>query len=194
MDTIFTLHEDGDDTKINLDDLYEKKKQQDLNTIQVYNRLLKRIHTKIKTTSRMTPEQPFCWYVIPEFMIGIPKYDHGLCTAYIIDKLRDNSFLVKYIHPNLLFISWKHWIPSYVRYEFKKKTGIQIDEYGNRIDNNNEQDNNDPFNLTIHTKKDIQNIQDHNKKSNDYKDVNSYKPTGNLIYNERLFKNIEDKL
>ena len=27
---------------------------------------------------------------------------------------------------NLLFLSWKHWIPSYVRGEVKKKTGVSI--------------------------------------------------------------------
>ena len=55
MDTIFTLQDDTDETKINLDDLYERKKEMDFNNMQVFNRILKRIHTKIKTTSRMKP-------------------------------------------------------------------------------------------------------------------------------------------
>ena len=29
--------------------------------------------------------------------------------------------------------------------------------------------------------------------SKDFKDISSYKPSGNLIYNKDLFKNIEDK-
>ena len=49
-----------------------------------------------------------------------------------MDKLTTNGFVIKYTHPNLLFISWKHWIPSYVRTEFKKKTGKNIDGFGEK--------------------------------------------------------------
>ena len=59
-------------------------------------------------------------------MIGIPKFDHGACVAYIISKLRENGFNVRYTHPNLLFISWNHWLPSYVRNELKKKPGLML--------------------------------------------------------------------
>ena len=135
MNTIFTL---GDETsekmKLNLDELYEKKQQQDLNTLSLYNKILGRIHTKIKTVSRQQTKEQFCWYVMPETMIGVPKYDHGACTAYIIDNLQDNGFIVKYTHPNLLLISWANWCPSYVRSEIKKKTGVVIDGNGRRLD------------------------------------------------------------
>ena len=52
-------------------------------------------------------------------MIGVPKYDQGACISYLMDKLYTNGFIVKYIHPNVILISWKHWIPSYVRSELK---------------------------------------------------------------------------
>lgn len=54
MDTIFTLRDEYDNgsIKLNMDDLYEQKKQRDLHTLSMYNRILNRIHTKIKTTSR----------------------------------------------------------------------------------------------------------------------------------------------
>ena len=125
MDTIFTLGDmEDENTKLNLDDLYEKKKKQDLNTLSVYNKILNRIHARIKTISRQQTTDQYCWYVIPEMIIGVPKYDNGACIAYIIDKLKENGFVVRYTHPNMLFISWKHWVPSYVRQEIKKKTGF----------------------------------------------------------------------
>ena len=196
MDTIFTLDdgEDGD-TKINLDELYERKKQTDLNTLAVYNKILKRIHTRIKTVSRQKIDEQFCWYVIPEMIIGIPRYDHGACTAYIIDKLRDNGFIVRYTHPNLLFISWKHWMPSYVRNELKKKTGIVIDGFGNKREERENQksvEERDPNAILFgNTVKPITTSE--NKKTNDYRDITTYKPTGNLIYNQELLKRIQDK-
>ena len=39
MDTIFTLKDNDNSEKINLDDLYEKKKQHDINTLNIYNKI-----------------------------------------------------------------------------------------------------------------------------------------------------------
>lgn len=201
MDTIFTLDdEDDDNVKINLDELYERKKQTDLNTLAVYNKILKRIHTRIKTVSRQKSDEQFCWYVIPEMIIGIPRYDHGSCTAYIIDKLRDNGFIVRYTHPNLLFISWKHWMPSYVRNELKKKAGIVIDGFGNKKEegdgNNKLIEDKDPNsilfgNIVTQTNQNVS--KQANKKNNDFRDITTYKPTGNLIYNQDLLRRIQEK-
>lgn len=193
MDTIFTLNDkDDESTNINLDDLYDRKQQHDLNTISTYNRILQRIHSRIKVVSRQNTSGQFCWYVIPEVIIGIPKYDHGACTAYIIDKLRENGFVIRYTHPNLLFISWKHWIPSYVRHEIKKKTGVVIDGYGNKIDKMDKEkmNENNPNQLLLHTKENTKLVPPPNDK---FKDINAYTPSGNLIYNQDLFKKIEDR-
>ena len=132
MSHIFTLGDIDDFTeKINLDELYEKKREYDLGKLEIFNKLLNRIHTKIKMTSRQRIDEQFCWFVVPEMMLGVPKYNHADCVAYLVDKLQSNGFLVKYTHPNLLLISWKHWIPDYVRTEIKKKTNVAIDGYGN---------------------------------------------------------------
>lgn len=195
MDTIFTLGDSGDDSKLNLDELYEKKKQQNLYTLEVYNKILNRIHNKIKHVSRMNNTDQFCWYVIPEIIIGIPKYDHSACIAYIIDKLKDNGFTIRYTHPNLIFISWKNWVPTYVRNEIKKQTGVTIDGYGNEVNNDkntNINDNDSDSNLLLFQKNKNKNIKI-NSNNDDFKSIKSYKPSGNIIYNKDLLKNIEDK-
>jgi hypothetical protein len=195
MDTIFTLKDNDSSEKINLDELYEKKKQHDLNTLNIYNKILGRIHNKIKLASRQCLDNQFCWYIVPEVMIGIPKYDHGACIAYIIDKLKDNGFVIKYTHPNLLFISWKHWIPSYVRNEIKKKTGVIIDGNGNRLDetdNNKKSSEPQDINDLMLNKNAKGSVAD--KAGKEYKDINNYKPTGGLIYNNDLLRRLEDKV
>ena len=195
MDTIFTLGDNDDENvKINLDDLYERKQQHDLNTLSIYNKVLNRIHNKIKTISRQQTTEQHCWYVIPEMIIGVPKYDHGACTAYLIDKLLDNGFMIMYTNPNLIFISWKHWIPSYVRNEIKKKTGTVVDGYGNKVDKNEQEkekeiDSSDPNAFMLNRNKNIS-IEPPKK---DYKAIDSYQPSGNLIYNQELLRRIEDK-
>ena len=192
MDTIFTLGElENDNNKINLDELYEKKQQQDINTLGIYNKILNRIHTKIKHVSRQNTNNQFCWYVVPEMIIGIPKYNHTDCIAYIINKLQDNGLNIRYTHPNLIFISWKHWVPSYVRNEIKKKTGENIDGYGNKINKDDIKKEEPNINSLIFLKKDgpITN----QEKDSQFKNVDTYKPSGNLIYNKDLLKKIEDK-
>ena len=182
--------------KINLDDLYEKKKQSDIKKVATYNKILKRIHSKIKVTSRQRNNNQCCWYVVPELILGVPMFDHVNCINYIIEKLDENGFRIKYTHPNLLFISWNHWIPGYVRNELKKKTGVQIDGYGNKIikDNPNEKKEN-PNHLLLmkdsNVKLNVETLD--KKKDSNFKDINSYKPTGN-IYDTKFIKNLENKL
>ena len=129
-------------------------------------------------------------------IIGIPRYDVAACTAYLIDKLRDNGFVVRYTHPNLLFISWASWYPGYVREEIRKKTGVQIDGWGNEKQkqqddtSSNGYDKNDPNSLLLGQKSKNISV---TKKNDDFRDITTYKPTGNLIYNSELLKRIEDR-
>jgi hypothetical protein len=191
------IDNEDESLKLNLDELYNKKQQQDLNVLNNYNKILQRIHNKIKYVSKNVVNDNCCWYLMPEMVIGVPKYDYKDCTAYIIDKLRANGFVVRYTHPNLLFISWRHWIPTYVRNEIKKKTGNVVDEYGNIINNDDKntnitstlenKDNND--NLLFSNNKQIKNINTSSAK--EYKDVKSYKPSGNLIYNNSLLEKLQ---
>ena len=194
MDIFYNITKDNEESyKINIDELYDKKKYRDLNTLDTYNKILSRIHNKIKYISKQTVNEKFCWYVIPEVVLGVPKFDHTSCTAYIIHKLRENGFIVKYTHPNLIFISWNHWVPSYVRNEIKKKTGIIVDSFGNEI-KNTEENNNDNLN----TENNIDNIilskkiiTENEGKKDKYKKIDTYKPSGNLIYNDELFKKMK---
>ncbi|NBN99690.1 MAG: hypothetical protein EBV19_10710, partial [Flavobacteriia bacterium] len=121
--------------QINLDDLYEKKKAHDQAKLYTFNKILNRIHSKIKLTSRQHIDQQFCWFVVPEIILGVAHYDHMGCVEYVVEHLTKNGFRVQYTHPNLLLISWKAYIPTYVRDEFKKKTGIEIDESGDPVPN-----------------------------------------------------------
>ena len=188
MDTIFTLgNETNEKLRLNLDDLYEQKQKYDTNTLIIYNKILARIHNRIQTISRIHKEHHFCWYVIPEMMIGVPNYDHESCVAYCIDELKENGFLIRYTHPNLLLISWQHWIPAYVRNEFKKKTGVNIDGKGNKIISKKDEHEID-FSGKL---KFSNNNNNNNNINNNYKKIDTYKPSG--IYNNDLFKNIHDK-
>ena len=201
MANIFTLENIEDfSEKLNIDELYEKKRQYDLTQLALFNKVLNRIHVRIKTVSRQRKDEQFCWYVVPEVIIGVPKYDQSACIAYLIDKLKTNGFNVRYTHPNALFISWLHWIPSYVRTEFKKKTGVVINEYGEKIDEDSEENNNnkisfeskDPNDFMLNMKsQDL--IQKGKQQKKEYTPIKSYRPSGNLVYDDELLSKIEGK-
>lgn len=197
MSTIFTLEnaEDFSD-KLNIDELYEKKKEHDLIKLELFNKMLNNVHKKIKLISRQRINNQICWYLVPETILGVPKYDQAACIAFLMDRLKTNGFNVRYIHPNLLFISWLHWVPSYVRNEIKKKTGIHVNEYGQVVESKQEE------NADTHVEPD--NPNDYLLKKNDdtnkekqkkeYKPINTYKPSGNLLYNDEILNRIGKKL
>ena len=190
MSNIFTLENFTDfSEKINIDELYDKKRQVDLKKLEVYKQVLNRIHVRIKTVAKKSTTEKFCWYVIPQMIIGVPTYNQANCIAYVMRTLEDNGFKVRYFHPNTVFISWDHWVPSYVRTEIKKSTGISLNEYGERIDNE-EDYNSDENDTELVNNQTITQISNSKK----YTPINSYKPSGTLGYSEDLLNKIENKI
>ena len=187
MANIFTLENFTDfSEKISIDELYEKKRQIDLNKLELFKKILNRIHIRIKTTAKQNIHEKFCWFVVPEIIIGVPKYDQAGCIAYLMNTLDANGFKVRYFHPNTILISWDHWVPSYVRNEIKKKTGIEVNEYGEKI----QQEPTDENDVILEEPVNIQQI----KNSKKYTPINSYKPSGKLVYSEDLLNKIENKI
>jgi len=184
MANIFNINGGDDDEhlshKLNMDELYERKQNSDLEKLNSYKKVLHRIHNRIRTTCRISKETHFCWYVIPEVILGMPYYDHMSCIEYVVEKLDKNGFIVRYNHPNTLFISWNHWVPSYVRSEIKKKTGVEVDGFGNVV----KKEKDEPAMFSTNSNK---NITASKEKEKDHKDITSYKPTGRFIYDD-IFK------
>ena len=180
--------------KLNLDELYERTRETSQTKIKTYQKILARIHTRIKAISRQRNNNKFCMFVIPEFILGIPRYDIAECTNYVIEKLTENGFQIKYTYPNLLFISWQHYIPKYQRSEIKKKTGVAIDGFGNVVTkkNRNNRDDSNPNSLLLMDKN--LKTKDGKKKPSSFKSTSAYKPTGNLIYNTNLLEKIDSSL
>ena len=172
--------------------MYEKKRQNDVNKLELFRKILNRIHVRIKTTAAQAKEK-YCWFVVPEVIIGVPRYDQASCIAYIMDTLKNNGFLVRYFHPNTILISWSHWVPSYVRTEIKKKTGINLNEYGEQVidEENNDVNEHPDMNLGNHKNENANTNANTNAKT--YTPINSYKPSGKLLYSQDLLNRIEDK-
>ena len=192
MSNILFTTDDDNVGNVDIDELYEKQQKRDLRQLSIFNKILNRIHKRIRVTGRSKLKEQYIWFTIPEYIFGEPCYDKAECIAYIIAKLEANKFHIRYVHPNTIFVSWSNWVPSYVRNEYKKKTGITVDELGRVVSRKGEQiedDDNDP-NTKI-----LNNGQNNNEKpKKQYNSTEEYKPTGKLIYNPDFFEKIENKI
>ena len=191
------MDDDYFNEKISLDDLYTREKEVKNNKIKTFQKILTRVHKKIKLASRNNIGDKHIFFFVPEFIIGVPSYDVNLCTSYLMDKLNDNGFKIKYTHPNLLFISWGHYIPDYQRREIKKKHGVIIDGFGNvkqskkNEDKKNSSESENPNDLILHPSAN----NDNNKKNKqEYKKLDKYKPSGKFIYIDELMKSLEKNI
>ena len=187
------LYVDDDDAvqKMNIDDLYENRQKRDLKQVSIFNKLLNRIHKRITLAARNKKNEQHIWFVVPEYIFGEPVYNKADCIAYLVAKLEINKFHIRYVHPNTLFISWASWVPSYVRTEFKKKTGIVVDEFGKIVEKNIDEtltDNSNPDAKLLNIG------QSATKPQKEYTPIGNYKPTGNLVYNPEMFEKLEKKV
>jgi hypothetical protein len=171
-----------DSEQVDLDELFEKKQTRDRLKLDTLNKLLSRVHKQIKMSSRLSPEEPHCWFNIPDDMVGSMQYDPVHAADYIMDKLITNNFQVKKYNPNVLLISWSHWVPTYVRKEILKKTGMNLDCNGELIEP-----------ITVNT--DIPKKPNTTTRStHKYKSIDDYHPTGDTLYNKEMFSSIESKI
>jgi hypothetical protein len=119
--------------KINVEELFEKKQQQDLKQLECFQKILSKIHQTIRNTSIQKVNKRYCWFRVPEMILGVSCYKQSACIAYVMNKLKENNFFVAFYYPNSLFISWNHIVPEYIREEIKKKTQIEVDMFGNIV-------------------------------------------------------------
>jgi hypothetical protein len=188
---LFSTDEESNE-KVNIDELYDKSQRRDLKQVSVFNKILNRIHSRIKGTTRTQKKDTHIWFTVPEYIFGEPVYNQGDCIGYLVVKLEENGFHVKYMHPNTLFVSWGNWVPSYVRSEIRKKTGKVLDEKGNVIRDLNLEKDEDDEDMNSKLFNDKNNTLQKGQK--EYTSVKDYKPTGNLVYNPELFERLEKKM
>ncbi len=142
---------------INIDELHKKRIEKLNRKNEIYELILKKCHNRIKLVAKLNNDICFCFYIVPNYIYGIPLYNFNECMKYVVTSLVKNGFDVKYTHPNLLYISW-----------LNKSNPKSIE------------------NTKINTPT-------NQKRDSNYRPINSYKPSGNLIYNQYSLNNLENK-
>ena len=132
-------------------ELYSTINQKTLRRMELYDSILKKCHSRILYNSNL--QRTYCFYQIPEFVIGTPLYDIGELRNYVMNSLKTNGFDILYIEPNWLFIYWN------------------VKGAKSLTKNNN-------ITKKINTQ---------------YKSTDTYKPSGNFIYEDSSLMNMMDK-
>ena len=195
MSCLLLYNDEECQNKINIDELYEKNKQRDLRHLSIFNKILNRIHRRIKYTSRTKTNDKYVWFTVPEYIFGEPLYNKAECIAYLVAKVTDNGFRVQYIHPNTLFITWSNWVPAYVRQELKNKRGWIVDEHGNvqlpptpqqqqQLQDSGYMDDAKSVNDTVIP------VQQQNPAAKQYTSTQTYRPNGTIVYTDEILERI----
>ena len=119
-------------SSLNINDLYKTNDRKNEVRLRIFDNILKKIHIRIKNSANH--EKMYCFYQIPEFIIGVPLYDTNELKNYLINSLEKDRFKLLYVEPNWLFISWqvnnKKSIKTPNKKQIKKKINYKlIDEY-----------------------------------------------------------------
>tara|TARA_A100001037_G_C15143647_1_gene635120 strand:+ start:3368 stop:3796 length:429 start_codon:yes stop_codon:yes gene_type:complete len=138
-------------SQIDMKELHATINKQSLKRMELYDSILKKCHSRILYNSGL--QRTYCFYQIPEFVIGTPLYDVLELRNYIMNSLKTNGFDILYIDPNWLFIYWN----------VKGAKSLTKNT-----------------NVTKQVK-------------NQYKSTDTYKPTGNFIYDDSSLMNMTDK-
>ena len=132
-------------SSLNINDLYKTSHEKNIKRLEKFDGILQQVHKRIVNTSKS--EKTYCFFHIPEFIIGVPLYNIDDLKNYIINSLKKNGFKIMYIEPNWVFISWEVKKPTssqHLKQERKKKETSDyklIDEYkpsGGLIYNSND--------------------------------------------------------
>jgi len=138
-------------SQIDMKELYSTINQKTLKRMELYDSILKKCHSRILYNSGL--QRTYCFYQIPEFVIGTPLYDIIELRNYVMNSLKTNGFDILYVEPNWLFIYWN-----------------------------------------VKGAKSLTKNTDVSKQvNNQYKSTDTYKPSGNLIYDDSSLMNMADK-
>ena len=92
-------------TQISIANLHQKQVTRQNNQLRIFDQILDKCYKRINLVADKSNEIS-CFFLLPEFVFGIPLYDAKDCAKYIIKNLIKEGFIVVYTHPNLLYISW----------------------------------------------------------------------------------------
>ena len=79
---------------ITVDDIESFNKEKIKKWIKVYEKVLGNCYRKIR--EHVIRDQKYCFFLVPEYMVGFPLFNITHCVCFIIKKLNTAGFQTKY--------------------------------------------------------------------------------------------------
>ena len=101
---------------VKADKLIKEQKEREDKKKDTFDKILEKIEKKIIMSSSSNNYE--AWYLVPEFIIGLPMYNLKECIGYLEKKLIKDGFKIIFYEPNIIYIDWK---PSEKKKDTKNK-------------------------------------------------------------------------
>jgi hypothetical protein len=117
-------------SSLDINSLYETMYSRNIKRYEKFDDILKKLHNRV--TYNAKNEKTYCFFQIPEFIIGVPLYNVEDLKEYLMKSLQKDGFEYMYIEPNWLFVNWE--LKKFKKNQPNKKIKSQgdyklIDEY-----------------------------------------------------------------
>jgi len=89
---------------VKADKLINDQKERDERKKLTFDKVFIKIEKKIILAS--AANFYYCWYSIPEFIVGLPMYSLRECKEHIENKLKKDGFEIEFFEPNILLVNW----------------------------------------------------------------------------------------
>ena len=85
-------------------DLIKSQKKREELKYKTFLKIYDNIEKKIGLAS--SSDFYYIWYEVPEFIIGLPLYNLEDCKEYVINKIKENGFIVEEFDRNIILVTW----------------------------------------------------------------------------------------
>ena len=180
-------------TMVNIDSLHREQQEKLERKKAIFVKILQDCHNKIKLTAKNSKSATECFYPVPKYKFGVPLYDMRGCILFLTKSLVNNGFDVWYTHPNLLLISLKGKTNQNTITYPVQPPSITFNNQPQTLTQTQPQQQ--PINTSPLTEfKSINLNTDNSNNNNNFKSIDSYKPTNKLVYDTKTISNIDTKL
>ena len=178
---------------VNIDSLHREQQEKLERKKAIFVKILQDCHNKIKLTAKNSKSATECFYPVPKYKFGVPLYDMRGCILFLTKSLVNNGFDVWYTHPNLLLISWKGKTNQNTITYPVQPPSITFNNQPQTLTQTQPQQQ--PINTSPLTEfKSINLNTDNSNNNNNFKSIDSYKPSNKLVYDTKTISNIDTKL
>ncbi len=168
--------------QMNIREIFVAKEHREKNKLRIYNQVLERVHVKIKNTTKFHPGNTFCYFIVPDFILGIPSYNQAELVDFIKTSLEKNGFKIYLTPPNMLLIAWFHYSSDY---EITRKL-IKEEKMAKLEEMRREQEEAEAIPVDI-------GVVNRNKGAY-VRNVTEYTPQSGLVYSSNILEKLKEKM